>query len=408
MKTKRSSFHLLSQISIIRSSVWFFCVFLILSPAVAQKSKEQLEQEKKENLRKIAAAEKILSETESERKVTIGQLNAINQQIAAREGLIASLQEEISLLDVEINDLNIVVHALQSDLSNLKAEYAEMVYRTYKINHGFNLLTFLFSSETFYQLYMRIKYMEQYGEARRLQGEQIEEVTTELNRQLVDVESKKVEQTELLQQQVNENKQLVALKNRKSSVVAALNRKQKELRQEMADRKKAVENLDRLIADLIRAELEKNKSLSTADVEDVTAMTQAFESNKEKLPWPVQSGFITLKFGRQPHPVLKNIPIESTGIEIQTSSDADVRSVFDGEVRTKAFLPGYNNVIIIKHGSYFTVYSKLKEVSVKKGQIVKASEVIGKVQTNADGVSEVHFEIWKNTVKLDPEKWLVK
>ena len=409
MKKNRSTFRFLFPTNTPRIKVLlvFFCLLLSLSPAIAQKSKEQLEQEKKENLRKIAEAEKILSETESQRKVTIGQLNAINQQIRAREGLIASLQEEITLLNTEIKDLNIVVKSLQRDLSNLKEEYAHMVYVTYKVNNGFNLLTFLFSSKTFYQLYMRLKYMEQYGAARRTQAEQIQEVTRELNGQLQVVQLKRNEQSDLLAQQITENEKLVALKNRQSRVVAQLSEKQKELRTEMTNRKKDIERLDRLIADLIREELEKNRTMSTAAVADEAAMTAAFEQKKDKLPWPVQSGFIAMKFGKQPHPVLKNIFIESTGIEIQTSIDAPVKSVFDGEVRTRAFLPGYNNVIIIKHGNYYTVYSKLKEVNVKKGQIVKASDVIGIVQTNPDGVSEVHFEIWKNTQKLDPEKWLV-
>jgi septal ring factor EnvC (AmiA/AmiB activator) len=409
LKNSRSTSRFLFLPNTLRISAQILLFLLLLIPlaSYSQKSKEQLEQEKRENLRKIAEAEKILSETESQRKVTIGQLNAINQQIRAREGLISSLEEEISLLDTEIEDLNIVVTALQSDLDNLKAEYAEMVYVTYKVNQGFNLVTFLFSSQTFYQLYMRLKYMEQYGEARRNQAQQIQKVTVALNSQLLSVEVKRTEQSALLDQQITENKKLVSLKNRQSQVVAQLNKKQKELRGEMAQTKKAIEKLDRLIADLIRAELEKNRTMSTAAVEDVAALTASFEEQKDKLPWPVTSGFISMKFGRQPHPVLKNIAIESTGIEIQTNKEEKVKTIFDGEVRTRAFLPGYNNVVIIKHGTYYTVYSKLKEVNVKKGQIVKASDVIGTVQTNADGVSEVHFEIWKNTVKLDPEKWLL-
>jgi septal ring factor EnvC (AmiA/AmiB activator) len=409
LKNSRSTSHFLSLPGTppIEALICFCLLLLLPLAAYGQKSKEQLEQEKRENLRKIAEAEKILTETESQRKVTIGQLNAINQQIMAREGLISALEEEIKLLDAEIEDLNIVVNALQSDLDNLKTEYTEMVYVTYKVNRGFNLVTFLFSSQTFYQLYMRLKYMEQYGEARRNQAQQIQKVTSSLNSQLVAVEEKRTEQSNLLTQQITENKKLVKLKDRQSQVVAQLNKKKKELRNEMAQTKKAIEKLDGLIADLIRAELEKNRAMSTAAVEDVAALTASFEQQKDKLPWPVKSGFITMKFGRQPHPVLKNIAIESTGIEIQTNKEEQVTSIFDGEVRTRAFLPGYNNVVIIKHGTYYTVYSKLKEVNVKKGQIVKAQDVIGTVLTNADGVSEVHFEIWKNTVKLDPEKWLV-
>jgi septal ring factor EnvC (AmiA/AmiB activator) len=382
--------------------------FITNIPLFAQKSKADLETEKKQNLLKIAQAEKILSETESKKKVTIGQLNAINEQIRARQSLINALSEEIKLLDEEIGDLNIVVGALQNDLKSLKEEYATMIYSSYKANQSFGFLTFIFSSSTFNQLYMRLKYMEQYGEARRLQAQQIVEVTTALDIQLKEVEVKREEQSGLLSQQIQENRKLISLKNRQNSIIADLNNRQIQLRTEVNNRKKANERLDRLIADLINREIERNKTLSTQAIASEAELTSLFERNKNKLPWPVTSGFISSPFGRQPHPVLKGILIDNTGVDIQTNGEMDVISVFDGEVKTKAFVPGMNNVVIVKHGKYFTVYSKLKEVNVERGQKIKASDVIGKVFTDPDGKSEVHFEVWRNTEKLDPEKWLSK
>ena len=385
-------------------------VILILGffTAFPQKSKSELEEEKRLNLRKIAEAEKILSETESQKKATIGQLTAINQQISAREALIKSINDEISLLNTEITDLSIVTNALRRDLKNLKEEYARMIYASYKVNHGFNVLTFLFSAETFNQFFMRLKYLEQYSEARKVQAEQIEVVTQELNEQRTKVENKKDEQQQLLIQQIKENEKLLGLKNRKSSLVADLNRKEKDLRKEMAERKAAVDRLDNLIADLIRDELEKSRTMSTATIASEEEISSMFEEKKAQLRWPVSSGFISSKFGRHPHPVLKSIIVDNTGIDIQTNKNEVVKSVFDGEVKTKAFVPGMNNVVIIKHGNYYTVYSRLKEVSVERGEKIKADQIIGKVNTNGEGVSEVHFEVWKNTEKLDPEKWLSK
>ncbi|MDH5610636.1 MAG: peptidoglycan DD-metalloendopeptidase family protein [Cyclobacteriaceae bacterium] len=393
------------------SKLIFFVVFLTSGYClVAQqtKTKAQLEQEKKENLRKIAEAEKILSETESERKVTIGQLTAINEQVKARESLIVALNQEVALLNGEIGELNIVVRALQRDLTNLKKEYASMIYSSYKANRGFSTLTFLFSSQTFNQLFKRLKYLEQYSESRKIQASQIEQVSRALNLQRTDVEGKIKEQQKLLAQQINENKKLVSLKDRKSSLVAELNKREKEIRSEMGERKKSIEQLDKLIAELIRREIEKSRTLSTVNEADENALTGLFEQTKGKMAWPVSTGFISMKFGMQPHPVLKNIEIENTGIEIQTNQGETVKSVFIGEVKTLAFVPGHYNVVVVKHGSYYTVYSRLKEVNVKKGQKVNASDVIGKVHTSGEGVSELHFEVWKNTEKLDPEKWLTK
>ncbi len=370
------------------------------------KTKSQLEEEKRDNLKKIAEAEKILSETESRKKVTIGQLNAINEQIRARESLIIALNQEIKLLNEEINDLNIVVNSLQRDLQNLKEEYAGMIYASYKSNHGFGTLTFLFSAKTFNQLFMRIKYMEQYTEARKLQAENIVAVTEALNEQKNEVNRKREEQSGLLSDQLRENQKLKNLKSRKSDLVAELNKKGEELRGEMRERKQAVERLDKLIADLINEEIDKAKNLSTVDIASEEELTQKFESSKNKLEWPVNSGFVSSKFGRRPHPVLKSILVDNTGIDIQTSNEAPVVSIFDGEVKTRAFVPGMNNVVIVKHGIYYTVYSKLKEVTVEKGQKLKAKDVIGTVYTDNEGISEVHFEVWRNTQKLDPEKWL--
>ncbi len=387
-------------------SLFFIILFLCSTPLLAQKTKSQLEKEKNENLRKIAEAEKILSETESEKKATIGQLTAINQQINARLGLINALNEEVVLLDEEIDDLTIVVQSLQRDLTNLKDEYAQMVYSSYKSSYGFNVLTFLFSASTFNQLYMRLKYLEQYSEARMMQANQIQEVTKALNTQREEVQIKRDEQTKLLEQQILENRKLVSLKNRQNRLIAELNQKESELRKEMADRKKSVERLDRLIADLIAAELERSRNMSSTAIADVEAISSSFEQNRRKLQWPVASGFVSSKFGKQPHPVWKNVLINNTGVDIQTNKDEDVMTVFEGEVKTKAFVPGMNNVVIVKHGNYYTVYSRLKEVNVEKGQKLRATDVIGKVHTNTEGISEVHFEVWRNTEKLDPEKWL--
>lgn len=378
------------------------------SPAAAQKSKVQLEKEKKENLKKIAEAEKILKDTESKRKSTIGQLRAITEQISAREGLVKGLNDEIRLLDGEIDELSIIVNALQSDLKNLKDEYATMIYKSYKANQGFDKLTFLFSSSTFNELFMRLKYLEQYSEARKTQVKQIEEVSQELENQRSEVKNKRGKQSSLLNQQLAENKKLISLKSRQSSVIQELARKEQDLKKELANRKKAVEQLDNLIAEIVRKELERSKTLSSTALADEDELTSAFESRKTKLIWPVNSGFISSHFGKHPHPVLKGIIHDNTGVDIQTQQGEEVKCVHAGKVIRIAYVPGMYNVVIVQHGAYYTVYSRLKEVTVKKESVLAQSQTLGLVHTDGDGVSEVHFEVWKNFQKLDPEKWLAR
>jgi septal ring factor EnvC (AmiA/AmiB activator) len=134
-------------------------------------------------------------------------------------------------------------------------------------------------------------------------------------------------------------------------------------------------------------------------------LSSSFEENRSKFPWPV-SGFVSQKFGRQEHPVLKGIVLQNDGINIQTKQEEKVKCIFEGEVRAVAFIPSIGTSVIISHGEYFTVYSGLKDVLVKKGQKVNLNQEIGQVQINSDGVSELRFQIRKSTVALDPQSWL--
>ncbi|GAB3490653.1 hypothetical protein GCM10027341_02690 [Spirosoma knui] len=140
--------------------------------------------------------------------------------------------------------------------------------------------------------------------------------------------------------------------------------------------------------------------------DEETALASSFTASRARLPWPVSKGFISDRFGRKPHPVLRGIYVENQGIDIQTNAGEGVRTVYDGIVQDVTSMPGMNNVVAIQHGDYFTVYAKLRSVSVRAGQRVKAREQIGTVATDKNGVSEIQFQIWKEFTKLNPESWL--
>lgn len=395
--------------------VFVCCILFFFLPqfTFSQNSKERakLEAEKKENLKKIEEAQKILSQTTSQRKTSLGQLNAINQQIKAREGLIEAINAEIALLDNQIGELTNIIEALEADLVNLKEEYAAMVYAASKTGNSNDRLTFIFSAKTFNQLIMRIKYMEQYAEARQKQVTQIEKVRETLDEQRTHIDTKRIERKTLLEQQVDANQELLTLRKEQNTAIRNLAQREKELKGELAERKEAVQRLDNLIASLIEKEIRESSegksantiALNSAEAKELSAL---FEKSKAKLTWPVTSGFISRRFGRNPHPVMKYVMEENNGVDIQTSKDAKVQTVFDGVVKTVAVVPGMNKVVITQHGDYFTLYARLKEVYVQKGQNVKADEPIGTVYTDQDQVSTLHFEIWRNNQKLNPQDWL--
>lgn len=378
-------------------------LLFIFRGAQAQRGmdKQELEKERKENLQRIKRARKILQETANRKSSSLGQLTALNEQVAARRALIASMNSEIALLGNQIDEISIVINALERDLKNLKNEYRAMLYAAEKAQNGYDRLTFLFSSSSFNQLYMRLKYMEQYSKARNHQVELINEVKSSLESQQVAIKNKRMERNILLDQQVNANKELVALQRKQQRLVADLSRKERQLNAELANREQAVKELDNLLASIVRRELAAEKNL--ADNNDLSA---SFEKQRTNLSWPVTSGFISQKFGRHPHPVLKGIMIENQGIDIQTSQNSEVSAVYDGVVKTIAAVPGMNKVVIVQHGDYYTLYARLKEVYVKKGQELRQKEKVGRVYTDKDGIASLQFQIWRQHEKLNPQPWL--
>jgi septal ring factor EnvC (AmiA/AmiB activator) len=213
----------------------------------------------------------------------------------------------------------------------------------------------------------------------------------------------------LLNEELDENNNLSDLKKKQNTLVKSLEKEEKSLKKDLEESKKALAVLDKKINEIIKEEMEREAALAAAAAagsKKTLELSASFEENKNKLPWPVASGFISQGFGRQNHPVLKNIVLQNDGVNIQTKENEKVKSVFEGEVRKVAFIPTFGSTVIIKHGEYFSVYTGLKEVYVKTGQKVTINQEIGTVISNNEGISELRFRIHKNTQALDPAAWL--
>lgn len=396
-----------------RSTWWILTLihFFFYFQAEAQKSKAQLEQEKLAAQKSISEAQQILKETTARKKGSLGQLHAINKQVEARQKLIRSSKQELAIIENGIKEDFTVINALEKDLKDLKDEYANMICSAYKSSNNFSRLTFLFASESFDQLIMRLKYLQQYTKARKNQVRLISEVRAELVLEKEQLEKRKNDKEQLLAEQLNESKKLQTIKKEQNRVLTSLKSREKELRKQIAQRQKDVAKLETLIAKLIREEIRKSNIASeknkTVEV-NLSNISASFEKNKAKLPWPVSTGFIFGHFGTHPHPVYKGIKVPNNGINIQTKKNEKVRAVFSGKVKKIVVVPGMQYVILMQHGNYYTLYARLKEVYVQMGQHIELNGVLGAVNTDQNGVSELHFEIWKKTSKLDPETWLVK
>ncbi|MBS1557913.1 MAG: peptidoglycan DD-metalloendopeptidase family protein [Bacteroidetes bacterium] len=393
--------------------IWLFLFLGVgLGAFAQQRKKEDLQKERQKNIERIRETEKILDETSKEKKSSIGELTALNKRIEQQETLITSTKNEIGLLDNDIDEDNQIIEAMQKDVNALKEEYAAMLFAAQKASGKINKLTFLFSAQTVDQLLMRLKYMRQYGQARQEQTQAIGKAQTLLSEQVKQTELKRSEKKTLLEDEVNQSTHLVKLKKKQRNVVSNLEKEEKQLKRELEQTKKAVAELDDLIAKIVKEELEraarersKNKGKEVIASDESVALSSSFEENKSKFPWPV-SGFVSQHFGRQMHPVLRGIEVQNDGVNIQTKANEPVRAIFTGRVSRIAFIRGIGNTIILSHGEYFSVYSGLKDVFVKPGQKVSVNEELGRVLTTAEGISELRFQVRKNIVALDPQQWL--
>lgn len=378
----------------------------------AQKNKTQLEKEKISVQRQIKEAQQILAQTSNKKKASIGQLNAIKKQIEGHTLLARTYKDEIKILNGQIEEDVTVIEALQQDLDHFKKEYAAMVYSMYKSSNGFSRLSFVFASSDLTQFYMRFKYLEQYSTARKNQVQLITEIKSEIENERILLGSTKVEKNKLLGEQLKEKEKLDKLKVEQNKVFANLKNEEKKLTKDLTRKKNEVAKLEKLISNLLKDEIRNSASSAERMPEvkvEVKNISSLFEKSKSNLPWPVSSGFICEKFGIHPHPVLKRVKIPNDGVNIQTKQNEQVKAVFSGVVKKIAIVPGeFKYVVIMQHGDYFTVYAKLKKVDVKMGQQITRDDVIGEVNTDVDGTSEVQFQVWKNTQKLDPELWLAK
>ena len=393
---------------LLRKFNYFLIILLLYSfNQYSQQSRSSLEKERDVNLVKIQEAETILKETEKSKNITVGKLNVINKQIRNRQSLISNLRSDIKVQSDEIILIRNLIISLKRDLRILNNEYSDMIYSSYKSRSSLDKLTYIFSSKDYNQMFRRFNYIFQYSKFRKNQIIEINKVYEELEYQENNLSDINKKQKKLLDDELSENNKLQKLKGRQRKIISDLNKKQRNLRKEIAERKVALENLDKLIRDIIRREKEALLKNGNDDI-NLLEITEGFEANIGKFEWPVKSGFISNKFGEHPHPIIKNIKVKNDGIDIQTSKSSQVHAIYDGKVSTVAFIPGMNNVVIINHGEYYTLYAKLKNLKVQKGDIISEKQVIADLVTNNDGITQLQFQIWKNNIKLNPENWIIK
>ena len=434
------------------------------------KSKAQLERERRRNLRQIQETSRVLNQTTQKKQATLGELNVIKEKLTVKKTVIRDISTQLQGLETGVRQTVRQVQQTQQTLAELRAEYARLLYGASKTANGFNRLMFLFAAESFNEFALRLRYVRQYTEQRQAQARRIVGTQRQLNQQLTGLTQQQRRKQSLLGSQLAENKNLLSLKSQQDEMVQQLGQREQDLQQQLEERRQAGRRLDNLIALRVREEIaraaraarlaarrreqaalaarrarsssapagrpaaagrpatdaaaeasanpETDRPETAAETAadrrasrvvltpETSLLSSSFAGNRGRLPWPVERGFVSQRFGRHPHPVLRNVVVDNRGVDIQTGAGQAVRACFSGTVLTVASIAGMNNIVMIQHGDYFTVYAKLRSVRVREGQRVSAREPIGTVATNGDGAAEVQFQVWHNSSNLNPQSWL--
>ncbi len=397
--------------------------FLLLLFAVLpaqEKSRSELEENKKKIEKEIQYTNNLLSQTRQSKESSINELVILKRQINKREELIGAIEDEIGFIDRQLIIINDSISALKKDLKKLKEEYASMIYYAYKNRNIYDRLMFIFSAEDINQAYRRIKYFQQYSAYRKNQARLIAKTSKELDIKILKMEGRRKEKESLIEEQKNEIASLELQRIDQNRIYSSLTRKEKKLKQALQEKEKAASRLQKAIEDIIAEEirLAEEKAKREANMkkkEDMSLtptelqLSENFEQNMGKLPWPSDQGVISGTYGQQAHPVLKRVKVNNNGINILTAKGSNARAVFDGVVTRVIAVPNNNNVVIIRHGNYLTVYSNLDEVFVRKDQQVHTLQEIGSIFTSeTEGKTELHFELWKSKSIQNPTPWLMQ
>lgn len=421
-----------------------WCTFPSLF-AQSNKLIKELEGKRGALQKQIVETEQLLKTTKKDVGSQLRTLSVLTGQIEERKRYIAVINTDVKSIDDELYSLAVELRRLERDLKSKKKKYEASVQYLYKNKSIEEKLMFIFSAKDLGQTYRRLRYVREYGTYQRLQGEEILKKQEQVRKKKIEREQVKRAKENLLKEREGEKQKLEVQEKEKRSLVANLQKKQKGLQSEINKKRREAAQLnakiDRLIAEEIerarkraeeeaRKEAEKagrtveekkssksskrSKASKSKPLEEYTMsradreLSSNFSSNKGRLPMPISGAYIiTSHFGEYAVEGLRNVKLDNKGIDIQGKPGAQARAIFDGKVAAVFQLNGLFN-ILIRHGSYISVYCNLSSASVKSGDAVQTKQPIGTVFSDgADGGRTVlHFQLRREKDKLNPEPWL--
>lgn len=398
--------------------ILFLCFSTTLSFA-QEKESDRLKKEQEELKKKIEYTQTLLQSTTSDKENLTNTLGLIDLKIEYRKALLDNLDNQLNEIIRQIEAINEEIAQLEIEIEKQKEQYREMLQLAYKMRNQKASLIYVLSSESINQANKRMEYLEQLRKYRADQIRKIQANVEKLKQQRTELENLKLEKENLLTSKDQERKKYVQDRENQKKTILSLEGKEQQLLDELEAQKQKSKDIQKAINAAINKEIlaekkkNKDKPPTVKETKEVALNTSNFESNKGRLPWPVTAGEITRGYGKQPHPVHINVFTYNNGVDITTVKGSTVRAVFSGKVSSVLIIPGAGKAVIIAHGDYRTIYSNLQETYVEAGDDVSVKQEIGALLVNANGNSEVHFEIRKITAdgqitNINPTYWLAQ
>lgn len=395
---------------ILVSLLFFFLIALSGRSQTTQSLEKKIQSIQKD----IKLAEKLLKETSKDKEVTLNQVALMQTQINQRENLIKTYQNQVNLINKEIQKNKKEITSLNKDLALYQKEYSNLLVINYRNKGKANNLLFIFSSDDFNQAMRRMRYIQELNGLVKDKIKEIESTQTKINIQLETNEKHKKEIEKILNEEKKERATLVKERDKLNKDIASLKKKESQIKKDIKKKENETKELKKQIDKIIAEEIRKAKEREAAAKKNNTSsidynLSSSFAQNKGKLPYPVEQGIITGRYGVSQHPTQKDVKVKNDGVDISTTKGAKARAVFEGVV-CGSTSQGSNSVILIRHGLYFTLYSNLERVYVKVGEKVATGQEIGRIHTNvSDGKTILHFEIWhENRTTVNPSLWIKK
>lgn len=424
------------------------CFYVCTLTAQTTPKIRQLEKQRNELKQQIAESETLLQSTKNDVKSQLGNLALLSGQIEERQKYIQTIENDVKAIQQEISRLERDLKSLQKELKEKRQKYELSVKYIYRNKSIQDKLMFIFSAEDFGQMYRRLRYVREYADYQRLQGLQVQRKQKQVTEKANSLKNSRKAKEDLLKQGEAEKAKLEAQEQERKQILSGLQKKQRSIQSELAKQRRSADKLNAQIDRLIEIEIEKARkraeeearrkaeearkkaeaakgstetSASTkketvktlvekleaykVDSED-RRLSSSFEKNKGILPVPITGPYVVVgHYGQYQVKGLRNVKLDNKGMDIKGKAGANARAIFDGEVSAVFQYNGLTNVLV-RHGSYISVYCNLSTVRVKKGSLVRARDVLGEIHTNAEGETILHFQLRKETVKLNPELWI--